>query len=45
MTATLRRLGAAVQRSTLPLLLFAALACGGFPRTLDAAPTPSEDQV
>lgn len=34
-----------MQRSTLPLLLFAALACGGFPRTLDAAVVLSEDQV
>jgi hypothetical protein len=42
---TLRRLRAALQRSTLPLLLFAALACGGFPRSVDAASTPSEDQV
>lgn len=45
MAATLRKLRAAVQRSTLPLLLFAALACGGFPRGADAAPAPSEDQV
>jgi hypothetical protein len=43
--APLRRLRAAVQRSTLPLLLFAALACGGFPRSVDAASAPSEDQI
>jgi hypothetical protein len=41
----LRRLCAAVQRSALPLLLFVALACGPFPRSVDAAAALSEDQV
>jgi hypothetical protein len=43
--ATLRRLCAAVQRSTLPLLLLAVLGCGAFPSGVDAAAAPSEDQV
>lgn len=45
MAATLRRLCAAVQRSTLPLLLFAVLGCGALPHRVDAAAAPSEDQV
>ena len=45
MAATLRRLRAAVQRSTLPLLLFAGLGFCGFPRSVEAASAPSEDQV
>lgn len=45
MAATLRRLCAAVQRSTLPLLLLAVLGGGAFPGVIDAAAAPSEDQV
>jgi hypothetical protein len=43
--ATLRRLCAAVQRNLLPSLLFAALGCIAFSRSVDAAAAPSEDQV
>jgi hypothetical protein len=43
--ATLRRLCAAVQSTSLSLLLFAALGYGAFPRSVDAAAAPSEDQV
>ncbi len=45
MAATLRRLCAAVQWSRVPLLLFAALACGAFPPCVEAAAALSEDQV
>lgn len=45
MAATLRTLCAAVQRSSLPLLLFAILGCDAWPRSVDAAAAPSEDQV
>ena len=41
----LSTLRAAVQRSALPLLLFVAVGCGAFPRSVDAAAAPSEDQV
>jgi hypothetical protein len=43
--ATVSRLCAAVQRNSLPLLLLAALVSGAFPRSIDAAAAPSEDQV
>ena len=45
MAATVRRVLAAAQRGTLSLLLFAALAYGLLPRNVNAAATPTEDQV
>jgi YfiR/HmsC-like len=43
--ATVRRVLAAVQRGTLSLLLLAALACGLFRHSVNAAVAPTEDQV